>query len=221
MAARTIDSRKDRLVTILVAPLVSCSARLPVYTLLIAVLLSPASGAWTKAGLMLALYLLGLAAAFGMAWLFRRTLIRGERSLLLLEMPPVPAALPAGDARAHVGSLAALPPASGHSHPGNHDRHLGALDLPQTVGSSGLAGPGARPERGGQARALDRAGHRPAGLRLEDRHRRAQFLCRARGVCGHSLGDLLRRAGGRGRPGVAPGAAGRAPPRRLPPCTRP
>ncbi len=87
MAARTIDSTRDRLVTILVAPLVSCSARLPVYALLIALLL-PAGGAWQKAGMMLALYALGLGTAFGMAWLFRRTLFKGERSLLLLEMPP-------------------------------------------------------------------------------------------------------------------------------------
>lgn len=88
MAARTIDSPKDRLVTILVAPLVSCSARLPVYTLMIAVLLPAPFSAWHKAGLMLAMYLLGLAAAFGMAGLFRKTLLKGERSLLLLEMPP-------------------------------------------------------------------------------------------------------------------------------------
>lgn len=88
MAARTIDNRKDRLVTILVAPLMSCSARLPVYALMIAVLLPVGFPAWQKAGLMLAMYLLGMLAAFGMAWLFRRTLFRGEHSLLLLEMPP-------------------------------------------------------------------------------------------------------------------------------------
>jgi ferrous iron transport protein B len=88
MAARTIDNAKDRLVTILVAPLVSCSARLPVYALMIAVLLPTGFGAWHKAGVMLAMYLLSLSAAFGMAWLFRKTLFKGERSLLLLEMPP-------------------------------------------------------------------------------------------------------------------------------------
>jgi ferrous iron transport protein B len=88
MGARTIDNPKDRLVTILVAPLVSCSARLPVYTLMIAVMLPATFSAWHKAGLMLGLYAFGLTAAFGMAWLFRRTLFEGERSLLLLEMPP-------------------------------------------------------------------------------------------------------------------------------------
>jgi len=88
MGARTIDNPKDRLVTILVAPLVSCSARLPVYSIMIAVMLPASFSAWHKAGLMLGLYTLGFLAAFGMAWLFRATLFRGERSLLLLELPP-------------------------------------------------------------------------------------------------------------------------------------
>ena len=88
MAARTIDNKKDRFVTTLVVPLVSCSARLPVYALLIAVLLPATYSAWTRAGIMLGLYLLGLGAAFAMAWLFRKTLFKGEHSLLLLEMPP-------------------------------------------------------------------------------------------------------------------------------------
>lgn len=88
MAARTIDNAKDRLVTILVAPLVSCSARLPVYTLMIALLLPAGFSAWHKAWVMLCMYLLSLSAAFGMAWLFRKTLFKGEQSLLLLEMPP-------------------------------------------------------------------------------------------------------------------------------------
>lgn len=88
MSTRTIENPKDRLVTILVAPLMSCSARLPVYTLMIAVLFPTGFSSWKKAGVMLAMYLLGLFAAFGMAWLFRKTLFKGEHSLLLLEMPP-------------------------------------------------------------------------------------------------------------------------------------
>jgi len=87
MATRTIENRKDRLVTILVAPLMSCSARLPVYTLMIAVLL-PLGSAWTKAGIMLAMYLVGGFAAFAMAWLFKRTLLKSETPMLLLELPP-------------------------------------------------------------------------------------------------------------------------------------
>jgi ferrous iron transport protein B len=87
MATRTIENRKDRLVTILVAPLMSCSARLPVYSLMIAVLL-PIANAWQKAGIMLTMYFVGIAAAFFMAWVFKRTLLRSETPMLLLELPP-------------------------------------------------------------------------------------------------------------------------------------
>ncbi len=87
MATRTIENRKDRLVTILVAPLMSCSARLPVYVIIIAVLM-PAAGGWMKSGIMLSMYLIGIIAAFAMAWLFKSTLLRGETPMLLLEMPP-------------------------------------------------------------------------------------------------------------------------------------
>jgi ferrous iron transport protein B len=87
MATRTIENRKDRLVTILVAPLMSCSARLPVYAIMIAVFL-PVASAWQKSGIMLSMYMLGLVVAFAMAWLFKKTLLRGETPMLLLEMPP-------------------------------------------------------------------------------------------------------------------------------------
>ena len=87
MATRTIESRKDRLVTILVAPLMSCSARLPVYALMIAVLI-PSAAAFEKAGIMLCMYLVGIVAAFAMAWLFKKTVLRSETPMLLLELPP-------------------------------------------------------------------------------------------------------------------------------------
>ncbi len=87
MATRTIENRKDRLVTILVAPLMSCSARLPVYVVMIAVML-PAAGAMQRAGIMLCMYLLGLVAAFVMAWVFKKTLLKSETPMLLLELPP-------------------------------------------------------------------------------------------------------------------------------------
>lgn len=88
MAARTVEHPRDRLVTILVAPLASCSARLPVYSLLIGALF-PADkvSAWSKAGIMLALYLLGTLAAFGFAWIFSRRILRGSSSPMILEMP--------------------------------------------------------------------------------------------------------------------------------------
>ncbi len=91
MATRTIESPKDRLVTILVAPLMSCSARLPVYTLLIAACIpdQPVMGVLTLPGLtMLAMYLLGIVVALLMAWLFKKTLLKGETPLLIMELPP-------------------------------------------------------------------------------------------------------------------------------------
>ena len=87
MATRTVENRKDRLVTILVAPLMSCSARLPVYGLMIAVLI-PNASAVSQAGIMLSMYMLGIVAAFTMAWLFKKTLLRSETPMLLLELPP-------------------------------------------------------------------------------------------------------------------------------------
>jgi ferrous iron transport protein B len=89
MAARTIDNPKDRLITILIAPLASCSARLPVYSLLIAVLFPVGQvGAWTQAGIMLALYALGTGSAFIFAWIFSKCVMKGEASPMILEMPP-------------------------------------------------------------------------------------------------------------------------------------
>lgn len=87
MAARTVENFKDRLVTILVAPLMSCPARVPVYTLMIAVLL-PGASVLVKTGIMLSLYLAGIVAAFGLAWIFKKTLLRTEKPMLLLELPP-------------------------------------------------------------------------------------------------------------------------------------
>jgi len=91
MATRTIESPKDRMVTILVAPLMSCSARLPVYTLLIGACVPNITvlGVLKLTGLtMLAMYLLGIVVALFMAWLFKKTLLKGEPPLLIMELPP-------------------------------------------------------------------------------------------------------------------------------------
>jgi ferrous iron transport protein B len=88
MATRTIEDAKDRLVTILVAPLMSCSARLPVYLLMIATLLpGGAVPATTKAGIVLGMYALGTLGAFGFAWLFKRTLLKSAPPMMILELP--------------------------------------------------------------------------------------------------------------------------------------
>ncbi|MSU71186.1 MAG: ferrous iron transport protein B [Opitutus sp.] len=89
MATRTIEDPKDRLVTILVAPLMSCSARLPVYLLMIAALLpGDRVSLGAKVGLMLLMYSLGTLGAFGFAWLFKRTLLKGAPPLMIMELPP-------------------------------------------------------------------------------------------------------------------------------------
>lgn len=91
MATRTIESPKDRLVTILVAPLMSCSARLPVYTLLIAACIPNTTvfGFLKLTGLtMLSMYLLGIIVALLMAWVFKKTLLKGETPMLIMELPP-------------------------------------------------------------------------------------------------------------------------------------
>lgn len=91
MATRTIETPKDRLVTILVAPLMSCSARLPVYTVLIAACipnLVVLGFVKLSAITMLSMYLLGITVALLMAWLFKRTLLKGHAPLLIMELPP-------------------------------------------------------------------------------------------------------------------------------------
>lgn len=87
MAARTIESNKDRLVTILVAPLMSCSARLPVYIIMIAVLI-PDATAWQKSGIMILMYVLGTAGVGLMAFIFKRTLLKSQQPIFILELPP-------------------------------------------------------------------------------------------------------------------------------------
>jgi ferrous iron transport protein B len=87
MATRTIENRKDRLVTILVAPLMSCSARLPVYAVMVALLL-PFGSPWQRAGVTVCMYFLGFIMAFVMAWIFKKTLLKSETPMLLLELPP-------------------------------------------------------------------------------------------------------------------------------------
>jgi ferrous iron transport protein B len=92
LAARTMADPRDRLLTVLIAPLMSCSARLPVYTLVTAAVFAgspPVLGFLSVGGLIVAaMYGLGFALALLAAWLFRRTLIPGRGAPLLLEMPP-------------------------------------------------------------------------------------------------------------------------------------
>ena len=90
MATRTIDDEKDRLTTILIAPLMTCSARLPVYTLVIGALI-PNTRVLPLVGLqglvMFGLYVLGIVGAFIVALVLRRTATKGASSGFMMEMP--------------------------------------------------------------------------------------------------------------------------------------
>ncbi len=89
MATRTIESPRERIVTILVAPFMTCSARLPVYLVMIAAMLPDDSGhALTKSLILLLLYFLGTIVALIFAWIFRKTLLKGPSSSTLMELPP-------------------------------------------------------------------------------------------------------------------------------------
>ncbi len=94
MATRTIEDRRDRLTTILIAPLSTCSARLPVYGLLISAFIPNTKVmTWLFGGLglqglvMLALYFLGIVFALGSGLILRKTLLRGPKANLLMELP--------------------------------------------------------------------------------------------------------------------------------------
>ena len=92
LSSRTVEDERDRMATMFIAPFMTCSARLPVYALLIAAfipeqpLLGPFFG--TRAATMLGLYALGLAAAIGTAFLLRRTVLRGKPAGFVMELPP-------------------------------------------------------------------------------------------------------------------------------------
>lgn len=83
LATRTLDNRKDRFITILISPLMSCSARLPVYLVFSAAFFGAHSGL-----VVFSLYLLGIVVAVAMGLLFQRTLLPGTTSHFVLEFPP-------------------------------------------------------------------------------------------------------------------------------------
>lgn len=91
MATRTIEDPKDRLATIMVVPLMSCSARLPVYTLLIGAFVPSTvlfPGMTLQGLTMLVMYLLGTVAALAVAAIFKNTLLKGPVRPMILELPP-------------------------------------------------------------------------------------------------------------------------------------
>jgi ferrous iron transport protein B len=91
MATRTIENRRDRLATILIAPLMSCSARLPVYVILIGAFVPAQKYLGGLVGLqgltLLAMYAVGVVVAIGVAWVLKRSILRGETPPFVLELP--------------------------------------------------------------------------------------------------------------------------------------
>ncbi len=83
MATRTLENKRDRMITMLINPLISCSARLPVYMLFTAAFFSAHQGL-----VVFSLYLLGLVLAVLMGMLFKRFLFKGETSHFVMELPP-------------------------------------------------------------------------------------------------------------------------------------
>lgn len=92
MSTRVIENKRDRMATIMIAPLMTCSARLPIYTLLIAAFIPnvPLIGGLLSlpAATMLALYILGFAAAIVIARLLKSTILKSSATSFVLEMPP-------------------------------------------------------------------------------------------------------------------------------------
>lgn len=92
LATRTIENKRDRIATILIAPFMTCSARLPVYTLIIAAFIPerPFIGPFlgTRAAAMLSLYVLGFMAAVVTAKALKSSVLKSEPAVFVLEMPP-------------------------------------------------------------------------------------------------------------------------------------
>ncbi len=83
MATRTLENERDRILTILINPLMSCSARFPVYVLLAGTFFGASAG-----NVMFSIYALGIALAIAMGKLFRVTLFPGETAPFVMELPP-------------------------------------------------------------------------------------------------------------------------------------
>lgn len=92
LSSRTIPSWSDRMATIMVAPLMSCSARLPVYAVLIAAFVpseATFAGLSVQGLVLLAMYVLGVVGAALVAWLLKLSALRGKPALFVMEMPPI------------------------------------------------------------------------------------------------------------------------------------
>lgn len=91
MATRTMERQRDRLLTMMVLPLMSCSARLPVYTLIIAAMFPATASLWgvpVQGGLMVGMYVFSVVTTLVAAWVLSKTILPSQGSALILELPP-------------------------------------------------------------------------------------------------------------------------------------
>ena len=153
MATRVIENRRDRLVTMLVAPLMSCSARLPVYTLMISAFIPNRRylGGWCglQGMTILALYALGIVVAVGVAKILRRTMLKGETPPFVMELPDYrfPSLRVVGGACR--GAMLGICLWRGHVDPGGDGHRVG-----------GRLFPASRPRGGRSAEPIRRAAYR-------------------------------------------------------------
>ena len=167
MATRTIDDPKDRLTTILIAPLMTCSARLPVYTLIIAAFIPDRAvgpGVGLQGLVMFVLYIGGIFGALAVALVLRRGMLKGSGGGFMMELPKYQWPSLKDVAIGLWQRASDLPQARRHDHPRHHHRPVGAGQLP-------AGRPGRETERGfdrRQDRRRDR-GRGPAD-RLQPRH---------------------------------------------------
>ena len=138
MSTRVIDDKRDRLTTILVAPLMTCSARIPVYTLIIGAFI-PDRDVWGFIGLqglvMFGLYASGIVGALGVSFVIKRVFWRGEPGEpFMLELPDykLPTAQEPGDRP--VDARHDLPQARRHHHPVDDGADLVSRLLPAAAG---------------------------------------------------------------------------------------
>ena len=134
MATRVIENRRDRLTTILIAPLMSCRARLPVYTVLIAAFIPVRQYAGglisLRALVMMAMYLVGMLAAVVVALILKRTLLRGPTPPFVLELPTYKWPSLRHRAASHVRTRLGLHPPGWHVDRRRFDCGVGGAVLP-------------------------------------------------------------------------------------------
>ena len=231
MATRVIDQKRDRLTTILVAPLTTCSARIPVYTLIISAFVPNHQlfGWISEQGLvMLGLYATGITSALAVAFVIRKVFWRGASEPFLMELPAYKLPDPIERRAPGLAARRDLPAPRRHDHPLDDGDRLGAGEDP--AAAAGREGPCHRLQLRRHDRPRAGAAAAPHRLLLADergadpRHggprgggRRARH-----GLCGERRRRLDRRPRPRARrptghsPRRSPSSPGTSSPRNAP-----